>query len=87
MNLLDDYVCMTWLGGTGGVNHVDWSALSGRFVTIWPDAEEGGIKAAKIVAQHCRRVGAASVKVIDLPAGLPKGFDIADDLSLLDDLL
>lgn len=33
------FVCVTWPGGTGQVEHIDWTPLTGRDVTGWPDAD------------------------------------------------
>lgn len=41
---------LTWAGGTHGAVHADWSALAGRDVLIWPDADRSGyaVTASKI---------------------------------------
>lgn len=77
--LLDGPIVTTWLGGANAVNKTDWSPLRGRHVTIWPDADETGLKAAETVAQILTNIGAASVKIVELPDILPKGWDLADD--------
>lgn len=72
---------MSWRGGCDSAadfDKNDWSPLAGRDVVIWPDADDGGRKAAWHIAQHLRRVNAARVRVVDT-AGLPKGWDLADD--------
>jgi putative DNA primase/helicase len=78
--LFPGYVVLTWPGGAQGVKHAAWSPLAGRDVVIWPDADLPGVDAAADVAAACARVGAASVRVVPLPAGLPKGWDLADPL-------
>jgi len=74
--LFDDFVVVTWPGGCGAVGKADWRVLDGRTVTVWPDADEPGLKAASEVAD--RLPGAT---VVILPEGLPKGWDLADDIS------
>jgi hypothetical protein len=74
-------VGMSWRGGCDSAadfDKNDWSPLAGRDVVIWPDADDGGRKAAWHIAQHLHRVNAARVRVVDT-AGLPKGWDLADD--------
>jgi hypothetical protein len=78
--LLEDFVVMTWPGGTAAVNKVDWSPLTGRKVTLWPDADDQGRKAMNTISTILLRDGAASVHAVKLPAGLPQGWDLADDL-------
>ena len=73
-------VAVTWRGGCASAadfDRNDWSPLAGRKVTIWPDADDVGRVAAWNIAQHLRQVGASSVHVVDT-AGLPKGWDLAD---------
>ncbi|MCL4683218.1 DUF927 domain-containing protein [Myxococcota bacterium] len=76
--LLLDHVAVTSPGGVDGARHADWTALRGRHVTAWPDADEPGAKYAADVARLAREAGAASVRVVALPEGLPKGWDLAD---------
>lgn len=73
----DDYLVMTWSGGASAVGQSDWSALHGREVLVWPDADDAGAKAAARVESALKGI-AESVTVLDLPAGLPKGWDAAD---------
>lgn len=66
------YVVMTWCGGSNAVTSADWSAIKGRDVTIWPDADEPGKKAA---AQIQDILGHCKVLAVD---GQPDGWDVAD---------
>lgn len=67
---------VSWAGGTYGIDHADWSALDGKDVIIWPDADEPGRKTAQrlasILAGKAKRV-----RVIDV-AGCPDKWDVAD---------
>lgn len=68
---------ITWPGGSNAVAKADWRFLAGRSVAIWPDADEPGIKAALAVANELGRIG-CSVKIVEPPAGVVKGWDLAD---------
>jgi len=43
---VDGYTAVTWAGGTGQVKKTDWKPLKDKSVTIWPDNDEPGFKAA-----------------------------------------
>ena len=68
---------LTWSGGANAVNKADWSSLTGRSVTIWPDNDEPGFKAALEISTLLKYI-AFSVHVVLPPAGLPKKWDVAD---------
>lgn len=76
--MLPDHVAVTSPGGVDGAKSADWTPLRVRHVTVWPDADEPGAKYAADVARLAREAGAASVRVVTLPEGLPKGWDLAD---------
>jgi len=78
--LFDEYVVVTWPGGCNAVALADWTPLKGRNVTIWPDADESGAKAAQAVAAECHKAGAAAVAIVALPDGLPSGWDLANTI-------
>ena len=71
-------VVVAWPGGAKAARHVDWSPLSGRQVAIWPDADAPGIEAARWIADELRRIGAAKIGIVNPPAGVPEGWDLAD---------
>ncbi|WP_194848016.1 AAA family ATPase [Candidatus Neptunochlamydia vexilliferae] len=78
-----DFICMTWSGGASSVSKADWSPLVGREVTIWPDNDEAGFKAADQVCQELKKVGAKEIYTIDHPKvfeKLPPKWDLADPL-------
>lgn len=52
-----------------------WGRRTGGCSPVWPDADEPGVKAASEVA--ARLPGA---RVVVVPDGLPKGWDLADDI-------
>lgn len=77
--LFPEYVCISWLGGSQRAAKVDWSPLAGRPVTYWPDADEAGAQTVDVVTERLRFHDAAALKVVRLPHGLPKGWDLADE--------
>lgn len=78
--LVTDHIATTWLGGCGGVSHADWSPLAQRHCVLWPDNDDAGKKAMREVAGHLNSVGARSVRGVELPEVLPKGWDLADPI-------
>lgn len=70
--LFPSHVCVSWMGGTSNVTKADWVPLTGRAVTIWPDNDDPGIKAAtyiKAIFRESRLVDTSS---------LPPKWDLAD---------
>jgi putative DNA primase/helicase len=74
-----EFVALTWPGGSNAVGKADFAALQGRYVIVWPDADDPGRKAAQAVARAATGAGALSATVVSLPAFLPQGWDLADD--------
>jgi hypothetical protein len=75
-----DYVAITWPGGAPGVSTADLRPLVGRHITIWPDNDGAGKDAALRMANRAHTIGAASVKVVNVPTTLPEKWDLADPL-------
>jgi putative DNA primase/helicase len=71
---------LTWPGGSGAVEHVDWEPLRGRRVVLWPDADEPGRKAMARVAEILTSRG-CEVKIANPDAGAAKGWDVADAIA------
>ena len=78
--IFPNLVVMTWAGGSDGVRAADWTPLKGRKVVIWPDADKPGHKAAASIAEILSDVDADFVSVVSLPADLPEGWDLADEI-------
>ena len=78
--LFPDHACVTWPGGTPNVDKADWSALHGRSVTIWPDADDVGRKAAAQLAPILLGL-CCTVRVVNPSEKLPQGWDLADGLT------
>jgi len=76
--LLPDFVCVTSPNGSKSAAKADWSALRGRDVTVWRDADEPGLEYARAVAAFCYAAGAASVAIVATPGGVKEGWDAAD---------
>lgn len=78
--LFPDVVVITWPGGGNAAKFARWETLKGRNVTIWPDADAPGLKCAATIAEILVDVGAADIKTVFPPEGLPKGWDLADEV-------
>jgi uncharacterized protein (DUF927 family) len=78
LKLFPDHVAIAWPGGTGNVEHVDWSPLKGRAIVIWPDNDDVGRKAAATTAELVLKVDADSVLVVPVPTDFPPKWDLAD---------
>lgn len=72
-----DHVVMTWRMGAGAAKQSDFSPLHARDVLLWPDADDAGVNAMAEVATVLGGVG-ATARLVQLPPGLPKGWDLAD---------
>lgn len=66
--LLRDHPVLTWQGGAQAVTKADFSALRGREVWLWPDADEAGEKAARDLLAALHAAGAGPIKRFDLGA-------------------
>ena len=71
------HVCMTWMGGGNATGKADFSPLAGRAVSIWPDNDVAGIKAAAelVGILHGYQTEA---KTVYPPDFLPEKWDLAD---------
>ncbi|WP_342627199.1 DUF927 domain-containing protein [Nguyenibacter vanlangensis] len=78
--LFPDHVAITSPGGSKAAGNSDWSALAGRNVILWPDNDEPGQMWVDDVIRLLREAGAGIVKKVELPAGLPDAWDLADPL-------
>ena len=74
--VLEDYVVVSWYGGSQAWRLTDWEPLRGRSVLLWPDADEPGRKAAAQIAAHLHSI-AGSVRVVN-PNGAADGWDVGD---------
>lgn len=77
--LFQDYVVISWMGGIGRLARVDFSALAGRPVTYWRDADGVGRESETLVIQMMKAAGASELRLVELPPDLPAGWDPADE--------
>lgn len=73
-------LAVTWPGGSKAVKHTDWSPIQGRKVTIWPDNDQPGKKAALEIAEILHHQG-CEVRLVTPPDGKPDGWDCADAIA------
>jgi putative DNA primase/helicase len=78
--LFPDHAVCTWPGGTPNVDKADWHPLLGQAVTIWPDADDVGRKAAATLARILLGLR-CTVQVVNPPESQPEGWDLADALA------
>lgn len=71
---------VTWPGGSGAVDFVDWSPLEGRRVVLWPDADEPGRKCMARIAELLIASG-CEVKIAHPKSYDQKGWDVADAIA------
>jgi hypothetical protein len=67
------WIVLTWQGGSTTAGKADWSGFEGRNVTIWPDNDEPGTKAAAAIVEHIPHA-----KVVTPPTSAAPGWDLAD---------
>lgn len=76
----DQYVCTAWPGGAAAVKYADMKYLAGRTVILWPDNDEPGFKAMNTLAEILITEFDTTPSIVDVPHGLPEGWDLADDI-------
>jgi putative DNA primase/helicase len=80
--LLPDHVAVTSPDGSKNARAADWTALAGRTVTIWPDADESGATYARDVLGMLGNLSPApTVAIVKLPVDVAEGWDAADALA------
>lgn len=80
--LFPDRVVISPFGGTSGMAGANCRPLQGRDVTIWPDADTQGQRAAESLSKGLIGVKAAAVRLVALPDDLPEHWDLADPTPL-----
>lgn len=83
--LLPEFTVVSWMGGTGSVNKVDFSPVVGRNITLWPDNDVPGHQsmskiAAKLLELHQASDKTLKLKTVTLPVDTPQKWDLADEL-------
>lgn len=74
---LISWPCLTWVGGSKGINLADWTVIDGRKVVIWPDADMEGWTAAQEIAAKLNPKG-CQIRIVRPPEDVKKGWDLAD---------
>lgn len=74
------YVCTTWPGGAAASKYSDLRPLKGRKVVLWPDNDKPGFKAMSEIAEILISEFDTKPDIVDVPEGLPEGWDVADDI-------
>ncbi|MDU9390516.1 DUF927 domain-containing protein [Pseudomonas sp. zfem002] len=64
--LLPEHVATCWPNGTNSWQKADFEALVGRDVLLWPDNDAPGLKCMDALADHLRKLGAATVRTVAL---------------------
>ncbi|OYD85733.1 hypothetical protein CHT98_02945 [Azospirillum brasilense] len=76
--LFPGHIAVTSPGGSKAADKADWSALAGRRVVIWGDNDPPGRSYAEAVARLALAAGAPSIAMVQVPAGWPTAWDLAD---------
>ena len=76
--LFTGHAVATWPSGCKAIDKADWSPVAGRRCVLWPDADMPGREAMAKLAPRLLAVGAAQVRIVHPPDGVPEGWDLAD---------
>jgi putative DNA primase/helicase len=80
--LLADHAAITSPGGSKAAGAADWSALAGRRVVIWPDADDPGQAYVRDVLDMLAKLSPVpSVAIVKPPEGVAEGWDASDALA------
>ena len=72
--LLPGRLVVSWPGGCKAAAKADWSALAGRKLMLWPDADAAGLDAMRTVA----KVHGGECRMVTPSPDWPQGWDLAD---------
>lgn len=81
--LMPNHNVISWMGGAQAVGKVDWQKLNNKLITIWPDNDQAGIRAANNIRNHidCHNGFSGLVSIVDTEKlGLPAKWDLADEM-------
>lgn len=78
--LFPAHAVATWPSGCKALDKADWQPLRSRTVALWPDADAVGREAMAKLASRLLALG-CTVRVLDPPASLAEGWDLADALA------
>ena len=74
---VDGFIGVSWPNGSKAIHKIDWATLQGRRVVILRDNDDDGLVCTRGLIGLLTGI-AASVSVVDPPAGAPPKWDIAD---------
>jgi putative DNA primase/helicase len=77
IDLLPDLVAVSWANGSKAISTVDWSPLTGRYITLWPDNDEPGRQCMAKIAAILLDLD-CTVQIVDPPFPEHPGWDLAD---------
>ena len=81
--ILPEYIVISWMGGAGAVDRVNWQELQGREVIIWPDNDEPGRSCANGIKEHID-IANGHIGLVNIVGteklNLPTKWDLADEL-------
>ncbi len=76
--LLPNYVCVSWMGGSGSAGKADLSLFVGRKVCLWPDNDVAGYKAMDKLEGRLKGI-ASQIGIINPELfGFPEKWDLGD---------
>ena len=76
--LFPAHVPVTSIDGAKAPRLSDWGPLKGRDVAVLPSNDPEGQRYAQVVEELVKKAGASTVRIVQLPEGLPAGWDLAD---------
>ena len=76
--LFPAYVSITSIGGAKAPQLSDWTPLVGREVVVWPDNDSDGRRYALDSATLALNAGSLTARIVRLPEGMPRNWDLAD---------
>ncbi len=74
-----DYLCTAPMNGAKSPHLTNYSPCEGRSVRVMGDNDTAGRSFADVVAKHARDAGAASVAIVEVPAGFPPKWDFDNE--------
>lgn len=79
--IFPEHTVISWMSGSASAGKANWRAVGGREVTVWPDNDVAGERAAIAILAEINKVNGFSgfASVVDVKSlNLPKKWDLAD---------
>jgi uncharacterized protein (DUF927 family) len=77
--LFPGMIAVTSSSGAAAASKTDFRDLAGRRVVFWPDHDADGRRYVMEAARHARAAGARQISIVEVPAGFPEKWDVADE--------